>query len=263
MEYNIARRKGIFDYPDNLKKAMEILKYGKEKLNLVGSSNIKSLLYFGDFDFMTLIKDRKEPKKSYEEFDRILEDAKKTDFLIFQELKIQLKDGTKIREKISESKFIEIFKNIDFVKFDFILYADYIFYELSSLYSFTNNSVNKDENIKRLYDELPELKKEKKYFKLLKRIYSISNLKNEILDVRDLTKFFNNNGLGYRIMSNLEAIEKLYEISDSKLNLHRIKENLKILKIPEKDISKNIQKLKESLTKKAKDFYDSNYKKEY
>lgn len=258
MQYSINQRKGFFDYHETLKEAMNILKFKNEPLNLWGSSNLRALQYFGDYDFMTNILSKYSARESYTEFKRILDESEKSGFLTLIEIKIQLKNGVKIRELVQEDEFIKNYKKIEFIKFDFIIYIDYIFYELSSLYSYDNKLFDKNNNIKRLNDEIQELKKDNNYYKILKRTFSLANLKNEKLNAQELIKFFNKVGSKYRIISNLEAIEKIYEVSDSKLDLYRIKENLKILGISEKDMSNKINILRDSIQKEAEDFYIKN-----
>lgn len=254
-------KKSFINYPTNLKKAIQALRYYQNPIFLMGSSNIRSLQYFGDYDLFTKIENIETAEKSYQEFERILNNTKEHDFMNLLEIKIQLKDGKKIREFVDIKTFKKIFDKIDFVKFDFILYSDSIYYELSSIYSFskTSKSKNIDDEIKSLLEEIPELEKEDKYYKVLKRLYSISVLKKDILNIRKLTKFFNDNGKKYRIMSNLEAIEKIFSLDNSELTKNRIKQNLALLKTTPSIIGEKIESLKMNLNKDAENFYKNNF----
>ena len=84
------------------------------------------------------------------------------------EFKVQYIGDTKI--KIYD-KMIKraMFKNIDYVKIDYILWFEYQFKEVSVIYSFYN--VRKTVfDIKKDYDELV---REGSYYKLLKRLFRI------------------------------------------------------------------------------------------
>jgi hypothetical protein len=255
--------KTFLDYPDELKKSMEILRYFDNNIMLAGSANIKSLKYFGDYDLVSLIEKKGTVESSYKEFERILKEMDQQNFLNLYEIKVQLKNGKKIREFPSFENWKKIFKNIDLVKFDYILYSDYIYYELSSLYPF--NSEKKEstekENRKSFLDDIVELKKENKYYKILKRIYSLSLLNENEKDIKLLNKFFNNRGLDYRIMSNLEAIEKIFEIDKNEKTLERIKKNLNLIHTNPSNIKNKINSKKELLNKIAKKFYYKNFEK--
>lgn len=261
MLYDLQLTKPTVLLPDNLKKSMKIFKYFKTPILLVGSSNIRNLMFFGDFDLLSSVEIKHPAEKSYREFNRILEDAKKTDFLYFVEVKIQLKNGDKIRNFVDLAKYKKIYENIDFIKFDFILFDDSVFYELSSLYIIkygkeeTKKKIN--DNIESLKSEIPDLQKENKYYKMLKRIFSIAKLKNDELTMNNLTSFFNKNGRDYQNMANLEAIEKIFELDKEPLTLKRIKNNLKLLKVDAEDISNKIDSFKNDLQNKAKKFYNT------
>ncbi len=259
----IYEKKNYSHYPANLILCMKILKYFDNIIFLAGSASLTSQIYFGDYDLLSLIKKKGTPKSSYREFQRILKQSEEQDFLKLDEIKIQLKDGTKYREFLDEDKFIKIFNDIDIVKFDFILFSDGIYYELSSIYAFQYQNFSKETQMKSLYDELPELKKEGKYYKILKRIFAISSLDKNITLAQELTRFFNENGKDYRILSNLEAIEKIFKISKDEKVKNRIIDNMRILNIDSKDIPKKINSIKKSLKKKAEDFYNKNLKKDF
>jgi hypothetical protein len=263
MTHIFKEKKRVYEYPENLVKSMEILKYFDNPIILAGSANLRSQMFFGDYDLISNIKKKESAKKSYYEFRRILKEAQEQNFLTLDEVKIQLTNGKKYREFISLEEFEKVFKDIELIKFDFLLYSDYVFYELSSIYPLIQKPLDPEENKKSLLGELPELKKEGKYYKLLKRIFSLSSKTGKSINLEKLTAFFNKNGEDYRKMSNLEAIEKIYKIDPSDQNLFRIKENLRMIGENASSISKKIESIKKSLQMRAKKFYIENFSNQY
>lgn len=253
----LVTRKQAHEYPDNLIHAMHILKFADVRPVLGGSASIKTIKYFGDFDLISRIPPRTyDAQESYAQLTGIMKRSKETNFLILDEVKFQT-DKMKYRKMISKSQFVKIYDDLELVKYDYILWAGGIFYELSSIYSFKSGGKLED-FLKSIYEELPEHKDEGNWFKILKRLYSISNLQKDSTTLKLLTDFFNRHGKGYRIMSNLQAIEKAYKLDKSRETLERIAQNLGELGYdPEqRDFSKEIGGLYNKLQKLAKEFYD-------
>jgi len=253
------QKKSKQSYPANLTSAIIALTFDKVPPVLAGSSSIFNLRYFGDYDLITPIKRKKyTASETYDKLMRAYRRALALDFIILDEVKFQTKDGQKFRQIIKKEEFEDIYKDIDIVKFDFILYADDIYYELSSIYAF---SFDETDTVQTLRDEIPELRKEGKYFKMLKRFYSLATILGQDRTVRILTEFFNKHGEDYRLMSNLETLEKTYSLDKSRKTLHRIYENLRILHIKgieDLDFANEIEKIYKKLQKIAKKFYDDN-----
>jgi hypothetical protein len=138
-------------------------------------------------------------------------------------------DGTKTKiydKNIKRS----MFKNINFVKIDYILWFEYQFKEVSVIYSFYN--VKKTIlDIKKDYDELA---KEGSYYKALKRLFSMYKLEmtSGKTNALKLSSFFNSDmGKLYEMNSNLKTIKLLKTMYDDKPTQKRIEINLKYLKI--------------------------------
>jgi len=115
----------------------------------------------------------------------------------------------------------------------------------------------------KLKDDIKDYKKDGKYYKALKREFSLLNYrykqnKSMKLEKRlvELSKFFNSNfGKLYVIYSNLEAIKLMIDNYDDIGAKKRIKLNLKSLGIEEKDIEKVKDVLSEQFNSEAKLYF--------
>ena len=223
------------------------IKFKNYKINLAGSAKLQSQRYFSDYDFNSMIKRKYKPITIYNEFVKIM----KRDDLYFIEFKIEYLDGTK--KKIHDILKINksLFKNINYVKIDYVLWFDYHFKELSIIYVFnrTNFSV---EDIKQDYEEFV---KDGNNFKALKRLFSIYKIKKNKIEAVKLTKFFNSKyGKLYELNSNLKT---LLLIPDDDV---RKKINLKFLKLnPDIDIKKEISKNDLILNNEGLGFLEKNH----
>lgn len=254
----LLEKKSVDDLPKVLKEAMSSLRYFNIPIMLVGSASIKTITHFGDYDLLSdLSKVNIGARASYDEFIRILH--KTNTSLLLTEIKIELKNGAKLRHIPSVEEYAKLYDKIEFIKFDYILYDDPILYDLSSIYSFDSEYLSKNTSIVRLRKELMQLIHEEKWYKVLKRIYSISRLEENLTNLDKLTTFFNDNGRAYRTMSNLEAIKNAYGVNKSHVLLQRIGKNLEALGIAPRDIASQVLKLEKLLGNKAKKFYDDNF----
>ena len=209
------------------------LKYKNYKINIAGSAKLQSQRYFSDYDFNTYIIRQYKPVTIYTEFVRILSHED----LYFLELKIDYLDGSNIKIfDISKLKK-NMFKNINFVKIDYVLWHDYHFKELSIMYIFHQTEFN-IESIKNDYEELI---KEGNNYKALKRLFSIYKISKNKIEAVKLSKFFNSKfGKLYGLNSNLKTLMLIKDIPELK---QKININLKFLKLdPDIDLEKEINK---------------------
>lgn len=209
------------------------LKFKNYKINLAGSASLQSQRHFSDYDFNTTITRKYKPITIYDEFIKILNH----DDLYFIEFKIEYLDGTK--KKIHDVSKLKknIFKNINYIKIDYVLWFDYHFKELSIIYIFSNTKYGVD-NIKQDYEELI---KEGNNYKALKRLFSIYKITKNRIEAVKLTKFFNSKfGKLYELNSNLKTLLLIKDVSELK---QKIDINLKFLKLASDiDIQKEINK---------------------
>ena len=241
----ISQRRGI---PSFLVTLTNKLKYDKYPIILAGTAGLASQQYFSDYDLITIIDKNYTSNEAYQKIMEILNFSENFNDLYFIEFKLQTKKGDKLKynsiEEINKKEFITYFKDVDFIKLDFVLRLNNKFIELSIIYLFTKKKMTSEEIIKSLVDDIEELKKEGNYFKALKRIFAIYNNKYIEQTLKDtekyrfLSKFFNSEfGKLYQTTANLKAIKLLLEHYDDEETIKRALLNLKDLKI-EPDLSK-------------------------
>ena len=136
-----------------------------------------------------------------------------------------------------------MFKNISFIKIDYIVFLDFVFKEVSIMYIFKENEMDTDDIIKKLTDDYSELIDNGENFKAMKRAFSIYKIQKDHPNMKRLTSLFNSNlGKIYEINSNLKTILLLKTMYDDPLTMKRIDINLKFLKIdPNDDLNKIIK----------------------
>jgi hypothetical protein len=239
----VTERKQI---PQSLYPYVKVLKFSpKSPIKLMGSSGLKSQQYFSDYDLFSTV-DKTDCEKIYRRLLTILKNTSKwvqnplgNPEMYFIEFKLQTKDGKKLRRLDKFKLFCEYFKNVDFIKLDFVIRLENRFIELSIIYSFGKQDKIEDYKSS-LNKDIRELMKEGKYYKVLKRIFSMraKEPKNPDRDRRliQLTRFFNSEyGKMYQDVSNLRAIETLSKQYKDELTKRKIEQNLKDLKLSIKD----------------------------
>jgi hypothetical protein len=235
---DILENKTNFDINDKVRKFRDLFKYKNNKIMLNGSAALKSQYYFSDFDFSTNIDIN---NKSYHEFERILNDINNENFIYFIELKIQLKNGKKIRcktiDKFTQKLFNKHSYDVDFIKIDIVSWIDGRFIEMSCIYDIVGDKPKKD-LLKSLKDDINDLMDEGKYYKVLKRIFNIYKIKSSKTEYKNkkllvyLTQFFNSdNGKIYSDIANVEAIKLIFKKYTDPITRQRIKSNLNSLGI--------------------------------
>ena len=234
---NILERRKLKTELYDIIKNLEIF---ETKLKLAGSASLRSMMYYSDYDFNCKIRVRKQTP-IYNEFKRILSFS--NDKLYFIEFKIEYIDGTKIKLNNVNDIKLNMFKNISFIKIDYIVFLDFIFKEVSIMYIFKENDMDTDDIIKKLTDDYSELIDNGENFKAMKRAFSIYKIQKDYPNMKKLTSLFNSNlGKIYVINSNLKTILLLKTMYDDPLTMKRIDINLKFLKIdPNDDLNKIIK----------------------
>jgi len=106
------------------------------------------------------------------------------------------------------------------------------FVEVSVIYSFTPETPTKEEYIKSLEGDIKDLRKEGKYYKILKRQFNIYKTQGQKKELLQLSKIFNGElGRDYQLVSNLEAMEKVLEYHQEPSLFKKIIVNLKDIKL--------------------------------
>ena len=234
---NILERRKLKTELYDIIKNLEIF---ETKLKLAGSASLRSMMYYSDYDFNCKIRVRKQTP-IYNEFKRILSFS--NDKLYFIEFKIEYIDGTKIKLNNVNDIKLNMFKNISFIKIDYIVFLDFIFKEVSIMYIFKENEMDTDDVIKKLTDDYSELIDNGENFKAMKRAFSIYKIQKDHPNMKKLTYLFNSTlGKLYEINSNLKTILLLKTMYHDPLTMKRIDINLKFLKIdPNDDLNKIIK----------------------
>jgi len=234
---NILERRKLKTELYDIIKNLEIF---ETKLKLAGSASLRSMMYYSDYDFNCKIRVRKQTP-IYNEFKRILSFS--NDKLYFIEFKIEYIDGTKIKLNNVNDIKLSMFKNISFIKIDYIVFLDFVFKEVSMMYIFKENDMDTDDIIKKLTDDYSELIDNGENFKAMKRAFSIYKIQKDHPNMKKLTHLFNSTlGKLYEINSNLKTILLLKTMYDDPLTMKRVDINLKFLKIdPNDDLNKIIK----------------------
>ena len=247
-------KKKPIDYSDLMHNLISILKFKDNYPIILGSAGDKAQLYYSDLDFFCPINKKYTIEEIMTEILNIFKRVNNYHDFYFTELKIQLKDETKIKihrhEKIDTEELKKIkLKNLDFIKIDFVTRELNSFIEVSCIYKFfygKNASSNK-EFLSSIHNDMEEYIKDKNYFKALKREYSANNLNNTNTERNEeLLKLFNGeSGKKYKILNNLKALKLLKENNyNDELTKQKIKLNLKELKLPQNTYDKLNDKIK-------------------
>ena len=206
---NILERRKLKTELYDIIKNLEIF---ETKLKLAGSASLRSMMYYSDYDFNCKIRVRKQTP-IYNEFKRILSFS--NDKLYFIEFKIEYIDGTKIKLKNVNDIKLSMFKNISFIKIDYIVFLDFVFKEVSTVHIFKENDMDTDGIIQKLTDDYSELIDNGEHFKAMKRAFSIYKIQKDYPNMKRLTSLFNSNlGKLYEINSNLKTILLLKTMYD-------------------------------------------------
>jgi len=246
-------RQEIYDF-------MKKLKFSNNRIELIGTASLRSQSYFGDYDLISQIKET-NPKRAFEEFDKILKATIEDENMYFIEMKIQReKTKTKFYSPPSEAQFIKAYKNVKFVKLDYVVRVLNDFVELSVNY-FLPSNIDVNDMIELVREDANELMKEKKYYKVLKRVFTICKYKKERYLVVKLSRFFNSKyGLYYQRKSRLEALKLLIEYYNDENTINKVMISLKDLHLEPniKLINDEINTLTKITNRQAKKFIVKN-----
>lgn len=197
---------------------------------LIGTAGLKSQLYTGDYDFSMDISDL--PRDAvFSGLSDVVSRIASDENMYFVEIKIQSNTGKKERiyrgAEYSHSFFSRIpFDDIDFIKVDVVFRkeASNEFFDASCMYGMGKEEVGEnaeDERLKELEQDFGEMVSEGKYWKALKRLFSMMRIRNEEPETSiQLVKLFNSEtGKLYQITSQLKAVQTLKWELDKTLKL--------------------------------------------
>ena len=198
----LARR----EPPQELLKFISKLTWKPNKMMLLGSASLESQKYYADFDLVSYITKNRD--KPFNTLYKILSKTMKTKGMYFIEGKIQVSDKNKKRfYKLDDLKDEMFDKPFQFIKLDYVIKINTLFYELSINYTFESSST-KEEIIKAIEKEEKELISDGEFYKALKRRFSIAKLKKDKPTMVRLTKLFNSlTGEMYKDVAIMKAIK--------------------------------------------------------
>jgi hypothetical protein len=266
---SLLKKKSYADLPPEIRDLSTILKIEDSNLELKGSASYKILKFYSDFDFLCFFKKR-DISKLYDDIKYILEKIISDQRYYFIELKIQSKKGEKFRfhynDDFNFEKFKKDMKNNSFFKIDIVAFLNNSFFDVSCLYMpLTILNDNMEEELEKkikieVIKEIKELKKENKYFKILKRQYFLYSFhpKSYYEEMKDLVTFFNSRyGEMYQKKSELEACKNVLDLYHDDLTINRAKLFLKSIGEDESDylhLDKLIDKYNNIINEEAKKF---------
>lgn len=256
----VAERKPPREYNEELKKLIKLLTFANNKLELKGSSSLTSQQYFSDYDLFCVLK-RPDKSEFFRFISELLKQIDEAEDYYFIELKLQTKTGKKVRiykqSELKETEFDKVWDKLEFIKIDLVARIDGYFTEVSCIYSLTQEPPSKEDYIKSLEDDIKDLKKEKKWYKILKRTFNMYKADGDKKEMLRLSKIFNGElGKEYQLVSRLEAMSLVLKHHQDPSLTKKMVVALKDLKLPPtltKIEDYIIQKSKE-LNNKAKRF---------
>lgn len=259
----LIERKNKNEYNEDIKKLINIFKFDKINLELKGSSVLKIIDYYADYDFFCSIWHNYSENEIFAEFKRILAEILNNNNTYFIEFKTQKLNDKKKKwfpnQNFEYKVFEEELENIDYCKIDIIYFSEEEkrFIEASCIYKFGNKKLTKEDYLKEIKEETKELKKEKNYYKVLKREFLKYKILKDNNKLDFLINIFNSElGKIYKDINNIDAIEKVKEYyGDEPLTKKRIELNLDEIKYY-KNYKQLYDKNKKYLNEEAKKLYN-------
>jgi hypothetical protein len=205
---DILEKKNI---PQGLLEYINPLRYDNGQIFLVGSASLIRMNYASDIDLMTYIHPNAE---LYNNIKSILDKTDGIDNMYFIEGKVQYNNDKKNRwynkDKFKPS-MVKDYKDINFIKLDYIVLIHGLFTELSIIYTVNTGGENPNEIIESVQKDYNDFVKEGQYYKAMKRLFTIIKLKGEDKThnkLTDMTKVLFNSDVGklYKETSVLKAI---------------------------------------------------------
>lgn len=252
---DITERRPPSQYTAELKKLIKFLTYKKHKLVLKGSASLASQHYFSDYDFFSFIR-RTNADDFYQFLTMLVKRIESHPDMWFLELKLQTTGGKKYRE-LNRKVFDKAWPTLEFVKIDLVARLDNVFTEIGVIYSLTEADQTPEEYKKSIMDDINELTKEKKWYKILKRKFNIYKADGNKKQMLRLSKIFNGKlGKEYSVVSNLNTIQKVLEIDQDPSTIKKIQINLKDLQLPANidDVEDWLSQRSTALNNEAKQF---------
>lgn len=233
-------------FPEQIQDIFHLLSISSNYF-LIGSAQYKNFLYSSDYDLNETYKskDTKQVLNNlYENFKEKFIEAKKDPNIFITDFKCGIdKKGEPIRWSYDDImkgtkgnyKFVDCLLMKSTMKLDMIVFINGCCTEITDNYFLTIGKTKnfdlttKNDLINMLVENYNELIKEHKYFKAIKRLFSIQALQNK--PSKKLIELLNSDlGRLYKTMSDLNTILELFEQTFKPCPLDKIKQNLQIIK---------------------------------
>ena len=251
--------------PQKIVQVKNALTWKPYTLQLVGTGGLKAQQNFAaDFDFVSKIEEF-TAASAFDSIDRILQNINETPNLFFIELKLQNKDGSKIKvfkiEDFNEESFNVAFdpETIDYAKIDGVVDLDGVFKEVSALYFLSSTPLDNAKYQAELLKDSVEKYKDGKPYKALKRMFMAEKLQDRLghplnIDlINNITDFFNSEvGNLYEKMNQIDAALIFHEKYAGPMDMRRLDRfisniglaGINVLQLPQisKDYNKIIQR---------------------
>ena len=231
------KTKQPIDYPNNLQQIFSLLSVSG-KHNVVGSANLRGILYNSDFDLGDDIKEVGGQLRRV--FLHKYEKAKQLPSVYFTDFKCgEDKRGEPLRWDYKTLKannnrgytFEEAMKSKAMCKLDCVAFVNGRFEEITEVYNLHNGSPPKKNLLGDLRQSQKEYLDEGNYWKALKREFSIASIQHDQKKTKRLIDFFNSVvGLLAKSVSELDTIQLVLEQTFKKPKLEEIRQNLQLVK---------------------------------
>jgi len=248
----------LIDYNNSLTKVINLMSITR-KYKVVGSANLRTSEFIQDFDIDQMFKTRGNEEKILDsltaKFQRIFSDAHKNSALFITDFKCgydpsypedddrfklrwnkeDIKKGFKILGNGEKKFFYECLFDKVRMKLDMVYLLNGEYVELSEIYRLQiNGKKNYDDAniVEELKQEIVKYKKEKNYYKVLKREFSLlehqgTNKKRQI----QLINLFNSNaGLLNNLINQLKIIQNVCIQTFRKAKIDDVRGNLQSIK---------------------------------
>ena len=267
---------------DKLDDYIKSFQFKEYEVGIKGSSMMKNLKYYGDYDlysyvgkvhkYVTHIKNTYNTDVLKDEIIKIIQDTSSIEDTYFISLKLGNSDKSSIISTTGRAKgvqtsdvplqFIKAYKEvspIEFIQLEYITYLNNRFIAITSDYFFRKDTPE-SKVLSDLKSAIKSNIEKDNYFKVLKRIFNIFQLKYEHNDKYDVDKLtilceFFNSGIGKSAVtsSNLKTIALLLtaypSFSSDVESVKKLKLNMKNIGVSYTSNVKTIMKRSEALDK--------------
>ena len=234
------------DFNNKTRKVFNLLSING-KYNVIGSANNSDILYNSDVDLETHTDGKID--NIYQKFKQIFRESKENETVFITDFKCGTYNNEPLRwayndmvngyKLLNDHKitFVDALQMKEMVKLDMIVLVDNAFIELSDNYYFKvdGKPLYKPITMKQIQFDLEKDSKvcfdEGRYFKYLKRMYSLAVMKNNKKIIILLNSYFNSIvGLCYKCSSDLEILELLLDCKFRKVKIDDVHNNLQAIK---------------------------------